>query len=346
LFRRLQSADGGVPRGIETNGDPPHAEVSWYQSMPAYVYAPDMQSSYQYVATAARLVRVLDGLHKLELADQYRDSTIKAMRWAEQQFASWQAAEKPIPRGIHMDRATAALELYALTGDRAWHQVFADEGALSEENCGWFGIAEHDHRDLAFTYARLPDERADASIKRLARQITLDRAEAALRYAEGNACNLTSDDPHRIMFIGFYSVPQAIELVRAHYLSGERRYLSGIVQATLFASGGNPNNMTYTTGVGADPPLHTLKLDSRYSGQPTPAGMTPYGNMDFIAWKEQWAIWPLKDHLSKVCEPSEWDWPINEAYFDVFLFPAICEPTINQTLGPNAYVWGYLAARK
>jgi len=55
LFRRLQRAsDGAVGYGIETNGDPIEGEVSWLQSMPAYVFAPDLWSSYVYAATAAR----------------------------------------------------------------------------------------------------------------------------------------------------------------------------------------------------------------------------------------------------------------------------------------------------
>ena len=54
LFRRLQKPDGGMPYGIETNGDPSPGMVSWDQTMTPYVYAPDIYSSYIYTYVAAR----------------------------------------------------------------------------------------------------------------------------------------------------------------------------------------------------------------------------------------------------------------------------------------------------
>ena len=50
-------------------------------------------------------------------------------------------------------------------------------------------------------------------------------------------------------------------------------------------------------------------------------------------------------YLNTACTPSAKDWPITEAYFDIFLYPATNEFTMGQTMGPNAYLWGYLAAR-
>jgi endoglucanase len=140
------------------------------------------------------------------------------------------------------------------------------------------------------------------------------------------------------MFQGFYSTPEARELCRAHHLTGDRKYLAGAEQACLFSAGCNPNNMTYTTGLGANPPVNPLKVDARHTGQPTPIGQTVYGNDDFHTW-------PIKWYLSKVCVPSAWNWPIPEAYFDVYLFVAQNEYTCD-LWGNNIYAWGYLAARK
>ena len=38
--------------------------------------------------------------------------------------------------------------------------------------------------------------------------------------------------------------------------------------------------------------------------------------------------------------------PTLEAYWDIFWYPAMCEFTVQSPMAPNAYVWGYLAARK
>jgi endoglucanase len=55
--------------------------------------------------------------------------------------------------------------------------------------------------------------------------------------------------------------------------------------------------------------------------------------------------WAMK-LISPYCYPGVSKWPATEAYFDVFWFPESCEFTIMSNLGPNTYVWGYLAARK
>jgi endoglucanase len=38
--------------------------------------------------------------------------------------------------------------------------------------------------------------------------------------------------------------------------------------------------------------------------------------------------------------------PATEAYFDIYAWAPMNEYTVMQNLGPTAYVWGYLAARK
>ena len=122
LFHRLQRPDGGVGFGIETNGDPVDGEVSWKQTMPAYVYAPDVQSSYVYAGVAARAARVLAAYSPVE-AKTYRVSALRAMTWAEADRAKRQAAGTwaKLPGDVTEDRNLAAIEVYALTSDRHWH---------------------------------------------------------------------------------------------------------------------------------------------------------------------------------------------------------------------------------
>ncbi|MDQ2730587.1 MAG: hypothetical protein M3Y56_02920, partial [Armatimonadota bacterium] len=109
----------------------------------------------------------------------------------------------------------------------------------------------------------------------------------------------------------------------------------------------NPNNMVYTSGVGSNPGLHPLNLDSRHTGQAAPDGLTVYGNVDLARWGDQtWITWPITYFLNAVCKPAPFDWPTTEAYFDIYLMPALTEFTVDQTMGPNAYVWGFLAARE
>lgn len=76
-----------------------------------------------------------------------------------------------------------------------------------------------------------------------------------------------------------------------------------------------------------------------------PAGLTPYGNFDFHVWNDAHFTWPFQWHLDQDCTPPGRAWPIHEAYFDVFLHPMQSEFTMDQTCGPAAYAYGYLAFR-
>jgi len=347
LFRRLQHADGGIPHGIETNGDPIDGEVSWLQSMTEYVWAPDMMSSYVYATVASRMSRLVTTTDPT-LAKTYRESALRAMSWAEKDRSRRKAAGTlgKLSWTVKDDRNFAAISLYELTGDPKWHVVFKEDTVLTQAEPNLYAWTVANQRDAAFAYARLSPKLGDPALKRKAILAVERQAKTALDYAAGNAFNLTTSDPGQPMFLGFYSVPNAIEVARAHFLTQKPEYLAGVVQATQFSSGANPGNQTYTTGVGLNPPVHPLKLDARRTGQPAPIGLTVYGNTDYNQWTDSFQRWPLGAGVADACKPSAYEWPIHEAFFDIFLYPAMTEWTMDQTFGPNAYIWGYLAARK
>lgn len=348
-FRRMQSTNGGIPYEIETAGDPIEGEVSWKQSMTAFVTVPDRWSSYIYATAAARVAKLL-APYSPDRAKQYRESALRAMNWAE---AEWEKAKSAGTLDktrweVKDDRNLAAVALLDLTGDKKWHDVFLQDTVLKpNETVNLFAWGTQVQRDQAFAYARIAPAFADAALQKSARLSLVAEAQKALDYAQGNPWSLTSSDTGKPLFLGFFSTAHgAVELVRAHYLTNERKYLTAAVAACQFQAGANPNNMTYTTGLGANPPRNPLHLDSRRTGQPAPEGLTVYGNFDFVGWPNMdWALWPLKYYLNAACRPAASEWPIPEAYFDIFLYPAINEFTVD-VWAPNVLVWGYLAARK
>ncbi|GEM_PF-5083136 len=91
--------------------------------------------------------------------------------------------------------------------------------------------------------------------------------------------------------------------------------------------------------------LYVLFCDARRSNQPVPAGITVYGPYDV----KRNMLWPMKDEsmgLQKTIYPKLTYWPVTESFFDLFYNYHMTEFSITQTIGPNAFVWGYLAARK
>jgi endoglucanase len=340
-FRRLQKPDGGVPYGIETNGDPIDGEVSWMQSMPAYVFAPDSWSSFIHAGVAGRLAKCL-APYDAKTAALFRASAVKAFAWAER---DWQNGRKNSKFEslwqVASDRNLAALVLYDLTGEARYKNIFLSDTSLMKGEAV-FAWGTRNHRDAAFLAARttraLPD-----MVKKNARNAIEGQAQSALRYAAQNAFNVTTPDSGKPQFLSFYSCPDAIELCRAHYLTKKPEYLAGIVQACQFGAGANPTNLVFTTGLGANPIKNPLFLDTRHTGQPAPEGLTVYGIVDFEKWTDGFATWPLQ-FVGPNTVPEARSWPIHEAYWDIFLYPCITEWTVDQW-DKTVYTWGYLAAR-
>lgn len=348
-FRRIQLPDGGIPFGIESQIDPGAGEVSWLSTQHLYVLAPNMRDSWLYAAVAGRAAKVLRPIQP-ELAQVYQDSAVRAFAWGEADHARkvtaktldkvqdlWQAVDA---------RNLSSLVLYDLTGDRSYHEVFLASTCLKnpgEDLCAW---GTHIQTDAAFLYARLDDAKADAQIKKNALAAVLKLADFSLAYAAGNAFNVTCRERGRPMFAGFFSVSGGMEVARAHFLTGRKEYLAGAIQSCQFGLGCNPGNIVYTTGLGSNPVRNPLHLDARSSGQAVPPGLTVFGNSDF--WNFRNSFWDLNlKYANKPDQlwPDAYDWPLPEAYFDVWLLVSTNEFVID-TWQQNVFVWGHLAARQ
>ncbi|KPK63586.1 MAG: hypothetical protein AMK73_05025 [Planctomycetes bacterium SM23_32] len=349
-FRRLQLPDGGIPYGIETDGDPSPGEISWLSTQHAYVSAPNIRDSWFYAAVAARAAKLLKP-YKPDLAAGYLESAARAFEWAERDYAARKAEGRLDEYKENLWFATdarnlAALALYDYTADRKYHDIFLEDSALKEESPETNWWAKHIQLDAAFLYACLDEAKADPEIKRHARTAVIKQADRAVQYGDGNTFGLSQSDRHRPMFGGFFSTSGGTEIARAHFLTGKPEYLAALVRSCQFQSGCNPNDIVYTSGLGANPVKHPLHLDSRSTGQAAPAGLTVFGNVDYWNWKGGFWDWPVTNHLTKpeACWPNPYDWPLTEAYFDIFLFVSMDEFTVD-TWAPNVFVWGYLAAR-
>jgi endoglucanase len=335
FYRRLQMADGAIRGGIEQTEHPYGGLVSWMDTQVSMAYAPDHWSSYIYAGVAARTALLLRRFAPAQ-APVYEESALRAMRWAETAYAAWKAGPdfakgRRAVREIDSERALASIELYRLTRDHHWHDLFVELGAGTWPNA-----------NAAFVYARLDDSLADAALRRSALEDTLRRADEAVVRTQGNAFGLSTVG-NRLAW-GPATVPADLALIRAHALTGEAEYLEAALRSALYSAGANGMNMTMTTGLGYESPRHLLHEDSRHFGQPVPMGLTVYGPVDPVQVKDTGDGWALK-RLDKECTPSVYQWPALEAYFDVYQWATADEYTVYETLGPTSYVWGYLAAR-
>ncbi|WP_051560375.1 glycoside hydrolase family 9 protein [Marinobacterium jannaschii] len=336
LFRRLQTVEGGVRGGIESAEHPRHGEASWQESLEVFAYAPDHWSSYIYAGVAARAAFVLQDLSP-EKARQYRTSALAAMNWAERKRRTVRYP-KPLHQ-VNDERNLAAAELFRLTGEQRWHRIFVDTTAFTAPGTPLKQWQKHDQSDAAFLYLRSAN--ADKALKKRMLQAMIAEAEFSISQSGQTGFRWTKRESGEWVGWGMLSTPGTLTLVRSHYLTGKQRYLKAALASASFGAGANPLNMTFTTGTGINSPRNPLHHDSRVSAQPAPPGITVNGPLEL---RHQVNYWTAKLFRS-VIFPAHSEWPVTEAYFDLYTFAPLTEFTVYTTMANNTYLWGYFAAR-
>ncbi len=341
FFRRLQDRDGAVRGGVESSRHPRFGETSWRETGILMAYAPDVWSSYLYAGAAARAAFWFQGPGRNpRMGAIYAESARRAAVWAEKVFL--EKREDSWPPEVRDARNLAAVELFRLTGETGWHRLFAATTVFRNPSQPLVWHGHHDQSEAAWVYARLSGRGVDPLLQRRCREAILEEAAIRLAAQEKVAFRLAKN-PWRPAVAGAFTTPDALCLIFAHVLTGKEEYLRAVLLAAQTGAGANPRNMCYTTGIGHKNPRHILHYDSRFSGQLPPEGLTVFGPLD-PNWSGRGKN---REHqeAGKYCYPEADKWPIIENYWDVFWHPLMCEFTIHQTIAPNAFAWGYLAAR-
>jgi endoglucanase len=344
FFKRLQLPDGGVRGGIESAEHPRRGEASFQESLTVMTYAPDLLASYMYAGSAARAARWLERRFP-ERAAVYRESSLRAMSWAERDRER-EEREYLMARdhAIRDVRNFAAAELFCLTGDSKWNALFLEttpyKALAGPVEYTWDSL---DQADCAWVYARTDRPGVDQKVRQHCREVVLRDADLRVASTERTGFRWAKHPYTPVVYGGLSSPENAVCIARAHVLSGATKYLRALVLAAHTGAGANPVNMCYTTGLGRNSPQHPLQLDHRITNQPPPPGLTVGGPMDNT-------IKDLRDPFIGqfaarfFCPPYQ-EWPALEAFWDVFWDPMVCEYTIQKPMAGQAYVWGYLAAR-
>lgn len=341
MYRRMQLPDGGIRGGVESSEHPAEGSASWQEVLSVYAYAPDHWSSYIYAGVAARAALVLEKLGKNDLAAIWKESAVRAMKWAEPEYKKWVESpdyQKVVPNAklqVAVERNLAAVELYRLTLDKQWHNLYLSTRSVQTPRT-----------DAIFIYSRLDKAVVNAKAQKEAKDSLLKKADRLIAIASRNAYSLTTSIPGRALggWESTFSIPASPTLVRAHFVTGDTAYLKTLLRSTLFSAGANPMNLVLTTGLGSNPVKHPLHEDSRHTGQPAPIGITVCGPGEVPVYGKPGNDWG--DRLERECTPGASKWPTAESYFDVYGWDLQNEYVVDRNIGPSAYVWGYLAARK
>ncbi|HEX2974830.1 MAG TPA: glycoside hydrolase family 9 protein [Bacteroidales bacterium] len=340
VYRRMQTAEGGIRGGIESSEHPVEGGTSWQEIHTVMAYAPDHWSSYLYTGVASRAALILRSLGKADAAGMWEASAVNAMEWAEVEYRKWitsadySKVTERAKNAVPVERNLAAVELYRLTNNKKWHEVFLS----TQGSC---------RTDAAFIYARLDKSLVNKKAQEAAVKLLLDEADQMVELSANNAFGLTTGSPGRAIsgYSSTYTIPASTTLARAHYLTGNPQYLKTILRSALYSAGANPMNLCLTTGLGENPVRNALHEDTKHTGQPAPIGITVFGPCE-LPFSDARPGGEMETRLNVTTSPAISNWPSAEAFFDVFWFVPQNEYVIDRPLGQTAYIWGYLDSRR
>jgi hypothetical protein len=248
---------------------------------------------------------------------------------------------------LHDLRNLAALEAYRATGNEYWHDLFLQTSVFTDPTAD-LADQGHDQRDAAFSYLRLtgPTIRADVQANATGAVDRESGVENALSFYSSN--NWTKSSFFGPVFFGNgLGVAQNQTLLRSYNLNGNVNNLAPAINSTQYLYGANPKNMTYTTGIGLRDPKSPLNIDQRSQGTTAPPGIALYGPFDSTSFDatSYFAFGKDFDFLGNDLFPTIDKWAPNESYFDATLIPVNTEFALHQTMVPNTFTLGILAAR-
>jgi endoglucanase len=342
LYRRTQKADGGIIGGVESSEHPRTGEASYQESLEVFAYAPDVYASYIYAATASQAAYVLEKYDKA-LAATYLASAKRAMEYAERNFLATGGASQFITE-VSDERNLAAINLFRATGDTQYHDLFLATTAFTDPAAQLFAFEKYSQRDAAYVYATLNMPGMDMAVKANAKKAFLDEADGSVGLGEFNSFNWTQENAFEpVAWGGALGSPNVGNILRAYGMTGEQKFLDAAILGIGFSLGANPQNMSYTTGIGTRYPQYPLVVSDWALGKKAAPGTTLYGPNDVTQLGNYFVYgWLIND---KVVDPVPQDRPPMESFLDIFLYPPNSEFTIVQTLTPMVYALGFLAAR-
>jgi endoglucanase len=335
FFMRLQRADGAVSGGIESSEHPKEGESSYLESLPVFAYAPDAWSSYKYASAAAEAAELI-GKYDASRAAAYRASATKAMEWAETHTPDYAAVNTDVINS----RNLAALDLFALTGEKRWHDAFVASSVYAKDK----QLAWNEHQiEAAYIYATLKIPGVDPAIQARARADIIAEANFILSYQNDDGFLGTTNPwaPAGWGGGGPTAEVAASVFARAYALTKDPDYLKAMIGAAQFGLGANPTNMSYTTGVGVNGPHEIMDLGADTTGQGPRPGITVYGVIDY--WKYGNIAWWL-GQTGDSLQPNPYTSPVYESYQGWGSIAPLGEFTVMQSISKSALLWGTIAA--
>jgi hypothetical protein len=222
--------------------------------------------------------------------------------------------------------------MYRLTGDQKWHDEFKRTLKVLYAD-GDFSKADFGTTSGVASYALLPADKADSALQKQCRDALLKAADAKVRSINNLALGVRSERYKWDERLG-----QFWDLIPAHRLTGDRKYVDAMDRQAQFALGLNPSNASYMTGIGSREVV-PFDFSARYTGGPYPDGLPTQGPGPRNIWRGE----RTEVKLNRAGIYPAWEnWPWAESNFDM-REPPMTEHVVGGNMANLLMTWSYLA---
>ncbi|QLE01826.1 Ig-like domain-containing protein [Galbibacter sp. BG1] len=363
-----RAKDLGLSRGLTTGGVPGgyggidagalDGYPSWEDPRELHFSAEDPFQTYMYAATAAYYAANLE---------KVGDFSAEAQNWINEAKDAWNWANNNTAPGdeslnnsaVKKIRILAAVALFKATQNTFYQNEFKNglsnltqfiNGEESWEAPEYWEYAASIYAILPYNFPGL-----DVSFQTTLKNKLISVAESEYVNTHDRRGYRVGFDWRKAHILGMASTPMLTTLIATAKFTGDQKYLNVIHNSANFFLGGNPDHLTWISGLGENPikyPFHPnswylLDLDSKvYSNEILP-GYVPYGSYmqpDFMGWGYSWTG---DEDFSKTSMYPTYEyqtWPIMEQRVENRTSIAGSEFTIWQNMGQAALAYGFLTS--
>jgi endoglucanase len=328
-WAQLQDAPGGVHAGVGTTGPPAWTAMPDQDTESVwYAYDVDPVATYWFAGAAAKLSRALRALDATA-ADAWLARAERAWTWAEANRRAYPNQGRD---------AYAAAELFKTTANPSYEAAFVAYSPFA--NGGTVTLGDGDPSEIIpalWAYVTAPA--ADPTRKAIVHDALVTRAHSWVEWAKRTGYRLVKHPYAPINYGSYTSLGEAGLLLRVHALTQEPELLAWGTYACDHTLGANADGLSWTTGLGLRSVRHPLQIPSIADGIDAPVpGITVYGPSATTTGGG------IQGSVLAAYSPAADAWPPAERFVDVSYSPLLDEFTINESIAPTAFAFGYLAA--
>ncbi len=349
LLAMQDKGDGGIYSRlvpVEWDTQLPH-EVS----TPRYLFEKTTHTTASFAAVAAIHARLIAKIRP-HRAQQVLAAAEAAWKFVET-TPPWPAEGDQYrnPAGVHAgeypdkssldNRLWAAAELYRSTGKASYLDTF--DALFRQITIDPTALVSFKDQALAACWAMAMANRdglqVDQALLKKLKDTLIASADWLLRKSDENP--YLAPIHQYIGFTGWgsfaHSTRAVLPLLQAHALTFDKNYRNRASEMTNIQLGGNPQSLSYITGVGARYPMHPLSKISQYDQNEEPLAGIPVNGPHYHLP----GIWASTRAVNAAYQPAEKalldeqgkprfgsSYPVMRRFIDSSLLPPMSEPTI------------------